>query len=76
MRILLIEDDESLCLTLSFQLQQEGFSVDVSRDGAESLLFIRERIHDLILLDRMLPGLDGMEVLRTMRREGIASSFL
>ena len=76
MRILLIEDDESLCLTLSFWLQQEGFSVDVSRDGAESLLFIRERIHDLILLDRMLPGLDGMEVLRTMRREGIATPVI
>ena len=76
MRILLIEDDESLCLSLCFQLQQEGFSVDVSRDGAESLLFIRERIHDLILLDRMLPGLDGMEVLRTMRREGIATPVI
>lgn len=71
MRILLIEDDESLCLTLSFQLRQEGFDMDVSRDGEEGLLFIRERIHDLILLDRMLPGLDGMEVLRTLRREGI-----
>ena len=76
MRILLIEDDESLCLSLCFQLQQEGFSVDVSRDGAESLLFIRERIHDLILLDRMLPGLDGMEVLRIMRREGIATPVI
>lgn len=76
MRILLIEDDESLCLTLSFQLGQEGFDLDVSRDGEEGLLFIRERIHDLILLDRMLPGLDGMEVLRTMRREGIATPVI
>ena len=76
MQILLIEDDESLCLSLCFQLGQEGFSVDVSRDGAEGLLFIRERVHDLILLDRMLPGLDGMEVPRTMRREGIATPVI
>ena len=76
MRILLIEDDESLCLTLSFQLRQEGFALDVSRDGEEGLLFIRERVHDLILLDRMLPGLDGMAVLRTMRREGIATPVI
>lgn len=76
MRILLIEDDESLCQTIPFQLRQEGFSVDVSQDGEEGLLFIREQVHDLILLDRMLPGLDGMEVLRTMRREGIATPVI
>lgn len=76
MRILLIEDDESLCQTIPFQLRQEGFSVDVSQDGEEGLLFIREQVHDLILLDRMLPGLDGMEVLRTLRREGIATPVI
>lgn len=71
MRILLIEDDDSLCQTIPFQLRQEGFDVDISQDGEEGLLFILERVHDLILLDRMLPKIDGMEVLRTMRREGI-----
>lgn len=76
MRILLIEDDESLCQTIPFQLRQEGFSVDVSRDGAEGLLFIRQRAHDLVLLDRMLPGMDGMEVLLAMRREGIATPVI
>ena len=67
MRILLIEDDESLCQTISFQLRQEGFSVDVSGDGEEGLLYIRSRVHDLILLDRMLPKMDGVAVLRAMR---------
>lgn len=76
MRILLIEDDESLRQTIPFQLRQEGFSVDASRDGEEGLLFIRERVHDLVLLDRMLPGLDGMEVLRRMRREGISTPVI
>lgn len=76
MRILLIEDDESLCQTIPFQLRHEGFAVDVSQDGEEGLMFIRERIHDLVLLDRMLPGLDGMEVLRAMRREGISTPVI
>ena len=71
MRILLIEDDETLCQTIPFQLRQEGFSVDVAENGEEGLHFARERLHDLILLDRMLPGLDGMEVLHTLRRENI-----
>lgn len=76
MRILLIEDDVGLCETLSFQLRQEGYAVDVSRDGEEGLLFAREGVHDLILLDRMLPGLDGLALLRTMRREGIATPVI
>lgn len=76
MRILLIEDDETLCQTIPFQLHQEGFSVDVATHGEDGLHFARERVHDLILLDRMLPGLDGMDVLRTMRREGIATPVI
>jgi len=76
MRILLIEDDESLCQTIPFQLRQEGFDVDISRDGEEGLLFIREQVHDLVLLDRMLPKMDGMEVLSAMRREGIATPVI
>lgn len=71
MRILLIEDDETLCQTIPFQLRQEGFSVVVSMDGEEGLHLIRERLHDLILLDRMLPGMDGMDVLKDMRRDNI-----
>lgn len=76
MRILLIEDDDSLCQTIPFQLRQEGFSVDVSQDGEEGLLAIRQQVHDLILLDRMLPKLDGMEVLRAMRSEGIGTPVI
>ncbi len=71
MRILLIEDDSSLCETISFQLSQEGYTVDISQDGEEGLYLARQRVHDLILLDRMLPGMDGMEILTSMRREEI-----
>ena len=72
MRILLIEDEESLCESISFQLSKEGFGVDVSRDGEEGLFLACQGGHDLILLDRMLPGIDGMEILTRLRREGIS----
>lgn len=71
MKILLIEDDETLCQTIPFQLKQEGFSVDTAMDGEEGLHLARQRLHDLILLDRMLPGLDGTEILTTLRRENV-----
>lgn len=67
MRILLIEDDPALCRSLRLLLEQQGFAVTVSNDGEEGLYYILENAHDLVLLDRMLPGLDGMEVLRRAR---------
>ena len=76
MRILLIEDDETLCQTIPFQLRQEGFLVDTAMDGEEGLHLAREQLHDLILLDRMLPGLDGMEVLHSLRRENIQTPVI
>ena len=71
MKILLIEDDETLCHTIPFQLKQEGFTVDAAMDGEEGLHLARQQLHDLVLLDRMLPGLDGMQILTTLRRENI-----
>lgn len=76
MRILLVEDDETLKDALAFQLKKEGFQIDTAADGEEALYFIRLRIHDLILLDRMLPRLDGTEVLKTVRRENIETPVL
>ena len=70
MRILLVEDDEKLNQSLAFQLKDEGFLTDSCRDGAEALYYIGEHIHDLILLDRMLPRISGTEVLRQMREAG------
>lgn len=71
MRLLLIEDDESLCLSLSYQLRQDGFAPEACHDGEEGLLWARQQGYDLILLDRMLPGMDGLTLLRQLRREGI-----
>ncbi len=72
MRILLIEDDTALCRSLELLLKQQGFSVTVCNDGEEGLFYIMENSHDLVLLDRMLPGLSGMEVLQRARAKGCA----
>lgn len=70
MRILLVEDDKKLNQSLAFQLEAEGFMTDSCRDGEEALYYIEEHIHDLILLDRMLPRVSGTEVLQKMRKDG------
>ncbi|MEG0753453.1 MAG: response regulator, partial [Angelakisella sp.] len=76
MRILMIEDDHRLCEAVSFQLEQQGFTVDICNDGDDGLHWARQQAHDLILLDRMLPVLDGLSVLRTIRKEGIQTPVL
>lgn len=76
MRILLIEDDQKLCKSLQFQLEKEHFDVDLCHDGEEGLFFLKEQAHDLVLLDRMLPGMDGLTVLRSARKEGIETPII
>ena len=69
MRLLLIEDDTKLNHSLKYQLEKENFIVDACFDGEEALFYINQGIHDVILLDRMLPLLDGTELLTLMRRK-------
>lgn len=70
MRILLIEDDRSLCRSLKLSLEQQGFSVTVCNDGEEGLFYLMENSHDLVLLDQMLPLLPGAQVLQKARAGG------
>ena len=76
MRILIIEDDRSLAETLRFQLEYNDFETDVCHDGEEGLHFIEQQSHDLILLDRMLPGLDGVSVLKITREKNISTPII
>jgi two-component system, OmpR family, alkaline phosphatase synthesis response regulator PhoP len=69
-RILVVEDDASIRETLSFNLKKEGYAVTVAADGADALLKARETRPDLVLLDLMLPELNGLEVCRILRQEG------
>lgn len=76
MRILLIEDDIDLCNSLTFQFKNEGFSIDICNDGDAGLDAILENCHDLIILDRMLPKLDGLSILKKARMENISTPII
>jgi DNA-binding response OmpR family regulator len=70
-RILVIEDNRNLATGLRNNLEIEGYEVDVAGDGTSGLARARSTTPDLIVLDLMLPGLDGYRVLRTLREEGV-----
>ena len=76
MRILLVEDDLKMCDSLSFQLEKEGIIVDVCHDGQDALDFTSQQAHDLILLDRMIPKPDGLQVLKKIRGNGIETPVI
>ncbi|MBK9055689.1 MAG: response regulator transcription factor [Chloroflexi bacterium] len=68
-KILVVEDDPSLLETLSYNLNRQGYEVLQASDGLVALKMARENQPDLMVLDVMLPGLDGFEVCRILRRE-------
>lgn len=76
MRILLAEDDRNLNSALAEQLTASGFAVDCCFDGEEALYYASQNIHDLILLDRMLPLLDGTAMLQKLRSDGIGTPVI
>lgn len=67
--ILIVEDDEILQQTLAYNLEREGYAVSVAADGQTALKVARSWPYDLIILDVMLPQLDGFSVCRILRRE-------
>ena len=69
-RILIVEDNEDLARGLANNLEIEGFDSVVAADGTTGLALARQRHPDLIILDLMLPGMDGYRVLSTLRDEG------
>ncbi len=68
-KILVVEDEITLLDTLEYNLVRQGYHVDTARDGVKALKVAREQQPDLIVLDIMLPGMDGFEVCRTLRQE-------
>ena len=70
MRILIVEDEKRLADTLAELLHRRGYAVDVSYDGVSGLDNARSGIYDLVLLDAMLPGLDGFTLLQQLRAGG------
>ncbi len=76
MRALIIEDDGPLREALCQGLEETGFAVDSSADGEEGLWYARSSAHDVIVLDLMLPRIDGLTILAHLRREGAAVPVL
>jgi len=68
-RVLIVEDEPDISDLLAFHLRREGYDVSRSRSGIEALQQVRARIPDLVLLDLMLPGMDGLDVCRRLRQD-------
>lgn len=75
-RILVVEDDDNLRLPLTDVLEDEGFVVDAAATGEEGLALARERAPDVVILDIMLPGIDGYAVCKQLRAAGCHAGIL
>jgi two-component system OmpR family response regulator len=76
MRILVVEDDSKLASVLRQGLKEQGFAVDLAGDGTAALKLALATAYDAVLLDLMLPGRDGLDILRELRRQGKAVPVL
>jgi DNA-binding response OmpR family regulator len=76
MRTLLVEDNRRLNLSLKTSLIEEGYAVDTAFDGAEGLDLAGYTPYDVIILDVMLPQMSGLEVCRSLRRQGVKTPIL
>ena len=76
MRLLVVEDEKKLCDMIAKSLHQAGYEVDTCNDGEEALDMIYAEMYDLIVLDLNLPGMDGMDILRELRKENEETKVL
>ncbi|MBO7673455.1 MAG: response regulator transcription factor [Atopobiaceae bacterium] len=76
MNVLVVEDERNLADAICEILKNEGMKTDVTYDGTTALTLARSGIYDAIILDFMLPGMDGIEVVRETRRSGISTPVL
>lgn len=67
--ILLVEDDQSICELVEKYLTKEGFSITTANDGEQAIVQFSKGTFDLILLDIMLPNLDGLEAMKIIREK-------
>lgn len=71
MRILIIEDDEQLLEALKLQLEHNGCQTDCITNGTDAVYYALQNVYDVIILDRMLPGMDGLTILKLLRENQI-----
>jgi two-component system response regulator ArlR len=75
-RILIVEDETRLAEALAQILKKHNYTVDCAADGTSGLSYARSGIYDLIILDIMLPGMDGITLLRSLREEKVATPVI
>jgi len=75
-RVLLIEDDTEMATELSEELMGRGYAVERAADGTDGLAKARTRQADVLIVDRMLPGIDGLAVIETLRKERVRTPAL
>ena len=76
MYLLLVEDERRLAQVVRRVLEEEGHTVDLAHDGEDGLAMARDGSHDVIVLDVLLPGMDGIELCQTLRRERLDTPVL
>ncbi len=76
MRILIVEDEKPFAYILKKGLEEEGYAVDVAYNGEDGLFMAANEPSDVIILDIMLPGVDGMTILKTIRRAGVKTPVM
>jgi DNA-binding response OmpR family regulator len=76
MKVLVVEDEVKVSNFIMRGLEEEGYTVEVAEDGKRGLDLIRSKAYDIVLLDLMIPELDGLEVLKEMRRDEIETPVL
>ncbi|MBA4304388.1 MAG: response regulator [Sphingobacteriaceae bacterium] len=72
-KVLIVDDDPSILLSLDFLMKKAGYAVFIARDGAEALDILQREIPDCLVLDIMMPEVDGYEVLRQVKENAATS---
>jgi two-component system OmpR family response regulator len=73
MRVLVVEDNRDMGSYIRQGLREQGFAVDLASDGIAGFDYAAAGVHDLLILDRMLPGCDGLDLLRRLRARGLTT---
>lgn len=76
MRILLVEDNEEICQAIEGHLMAEGYLVDICYHGTDAVYYVLKDSYDVVILDRLLPGMDGLSLLQLMRKNQIATPVI
>ena len=76
MRVLVVDDEQKIANAIKKGLEQENYAVDVVYDGAEAHKFATSKDYDVIILDRLLPGMDGIEITKKLREQNMHMPIL